>query len=177
MSVEKHKGVSPTIGQQVFIADSADVIGKVTLAEDASVWNQAVVRGDVESISIGKRTNIQDGSVLHVTHDGPFSPGGSPLIIGDDVTVGHQVTLHACTIDNECLIGMGAIVLDKAHIQPKTFIGAGSLVPQNKVLESGYLWLGNPVKKIRPLTDDEIAFFAYSAKHYVKLKNEYLDNS
>lgn len=174
MSIEVFEGVNPKINETAFVHDKAVVIGKVEIGADSSIWPGAVLRGDVNKITIGRATSIQDGSVLHVTHDGPYTPGGRGLIIGDNVTVGHSVTLHACTINNNCLIGIGSIILDNAILQNNVLLGAGSLVPPNKTLESGYLWLGNPVKKIRKLTDEEISFFEYSAKHYVKLKNKYL---
>lgn len=153
---------------------AAVVIGKVTIGDDSSVWPTAVVRGDVHSIQIGSRTSIQDGSVLHVTHDGPYAPGGRALIIGSDVTVGHRVTLHACTIGNACLIGMGAILLDNVVTEDFVMIGAGSLVPPGKELKTGGLYVGSPVKRVRDLTEKEIAFLTYSAAHYVKVKDEYL---
>jgi len=135
----------------------------------------AVVRGDVHEISIGKQTSIQDGSVLHVTHDGPYTPGGSPLIIGDQVTVGHNVTLHACTIHNRVLIGMGAVILDKAVINSDIIIGAGTVVTPNTELESGYLYIGSPAKKLRRLSDSEMTFLTYSANNYVKLQQSYAE--
>ncbi|MBM0104405.1 gamma carbonic anhydrase family protein [Steroidobacter sp. S1-65] len=174
MSIETYKGVAPTLGARVFVHPSAVVIGKVTIGDDSSVWPTAVVRGDVHSIQIGARTSIQDGSVLHVTHDGPYAPGGRALIVGSDVTVGHRVTLHACTIGNRCLIGMGAILLDNVVIEDLVMIGAGSLVPPNKVLKSGGLYVGSPARRVRELTSKEIEFLTYSAAHYVKVKDEYL---
>ena len=141
----------------------------MSIGEDASVWPLCSVRGDVHDIRIGARTNIQDNSVLHVTHDGDYAPGGYPLIIGDDVTVGHGVIVHACTVGNRCLIGMGSIVLDGAIIEDEVMLGAGSLVSPRKTLESGYLYVGSPAKKVRELNDKERAFFKYSAEHYVKL--------
>lgn len=153
----------------------ATVIGEVTLGTDASVWPGAVVRGDVNRIAIGAATNIQDGSVLHVSHRGEHNPEGGALVIGARVTVGHTVILHACTIEDECLIGMGSIVLDRAVIQKHVLLGAGSLVPEGKTLESGWLYLGRPAKPVRRLTGEEIAYFNYSAEHYVKLARSYSD--
>jgi carbonic anhydrase/acetyltransferase-like protein (isoleucine patch superfamily) len=138
------------------------------------VWPTAVVRGDVHSIQIGARTSVQDGSVLHVTHDGPYEPGGRALIVGSDVTIGHRVTLHACTIGNACLIGMGAILLDNVVTEDFVMIGAGALVPPGKELKTAGLYVGSPVKRVRGLTEKEIAFLTYSAAHYVKIKDEYL---
>jgi carbonic anhydrase/acetyltransferase-like protein (isoleucine patch superfamily) len=166
--------IAPTLGARVYVDPSAVVIGKVTIGDDSSVWPTAVIRGDVHSIEIGARTSIQDGSVLHVTHDGPYAPGGRALIIGSDVTVGHRVTLHACTIGNACLIGMGSIVLDNVVIEDFVMIGAGSLVAPGKVLHKGGLYVGSPARRMRDLTEKEIAFLTYSAAHYVKVKDEYL---
>lgn len=163
----------PQLADSVFVDESAVVTGNVTVGEDSSIWPCCSVRGDIHSISIGARSNIQDGSILHVTHDSEYAPGGNKLTVGDDVTVGHNVVLHACTIEDLCLIGMGSIVLDGAVVQSGAMVGAGSLVPPNKVLEGGYMWLGSPVKKIRELTDKEKAFLEYSARHYVKLKNRH----
>ena len=137
----------------------------------------AVIRGDVNAIRIGARSNVQDGSVLHVTHDGPFSPGGAALSIGEEVTIGHGVILHACTIGNRCLIGMGATVMDRALLADQVYIGAGSLVPPGKQLESGYLYRGAPVVRARPLSEREIEFLSYSAAHYVRLKNRHQEGA
>ena len=134
----------------------------------------AVARGDVNKISIGARTNIQDGAVLHVTCDSEFIPGGKPLTVGDDVTVGHSAVLHACTIEDLCLIGMNATVLDGATIKSRCMVAAGSVVSPGKILESGYLYVGAPAKQARPLKEAEIAYLEFSAQHYVELKNDYL---
>lgn len=174
MSIETYKGIAPTLGARVYVHPAAVVIGKVTIGDDSSVWPTAVVRGDVHSIQIGARTSVQDGSVLHVTHDGPYAPGGRALIVGSDVTIGHRVTLHACTIGNACLIGMGAILLDNVVTEDFVMIGAGALVPPGKELKTGGLYVGSPVKRVRDLTEKEIAFLTYSAAHYVKIKDEYL---
>jgi carbonic anhydrase/acetyltransferase-like protein (isoleucine patch superfamily) len=163
----------PQLADSVFVDDSAVVTGNVTIADDSSVWPCCSVRGDIHSISIGARTNIQDGSVLHVTHDSEYAPGGNKLVVGDDVTVGHNVVLHACTIGDMCLIGMGSIVLDGAVVESGAMVGAGSLVPPNRVLEGGYMWLGSPVKRVRELTEKEKAFLSYSAQHYVALKDRH----
>lgn len=172
--IQAFKTTTPQLAERVYIAASAVVIGDVTIGADSSIWPQAVVRGDVNSITIGSRTNIQDGSVLHVNHENRFDHDGSKVHIGNDVTVGHRVILHGCRIEDRCLIGMGSIILDDALLQPEVFLAAGSLVPSGKELISGYLWMGNPVRKIRPLSKDEIEFLHYSAKHYMHLKNEYL---
>ena len=169
MSIEKFEQSSPSIAADVFIHESALVIGDVTIAEESSIWPFTVVRGDVNKIRIGARTNIQDNSVLHVTHDGPYKPGGYGLSIGSNVTVGHRVILHGCQVEDDCLIGMGSIVMDGAILQRHVLLGAGSLVTPNKVLEGGYLWMGQPAQRIRPLTSEEIESLSYSAQHYVRL--------
>lgn len=174
MAIRKYQGVTPQLGARVFVDRSSVVIGDVQLGEDSSVWPFALIRGDMHRIRIGARSSVQDGSVLHITHAGPFNPDGFPLIIGDDVTIGHKVTLHGCTLGNRILVGMGSIVMDGAVVQDEVIIGAGSLVPPGKVLESGYLYVGSPVKQARALTDKERAFFSYSAANYVKLKDLHL---
>lgn len=169
-----YKDLFPTIGQRVMVDPTSVLVGDVRMAEDVGIWPLVVIRGDVNYVEIGARTNIQDGSVLHVTHKSSYNPEGNPLLIGEDVTVGHKVMLHGCTIGHRVLVGMGSIVLDGAVIEDEVMIGAGSLVPQNKRLESGYLYLGSPVKQIRPLTEAEIEGLKYSANNYVKWKDEYL---
>jgi carbonic anhydrase/acetyltransferase-like protein (isoleucine patch superfamily) len=163
----------PKIDATCYIDELSLVIGEVSLAENVSVWPFAVIRGDVNHIHIGKNSNIQDHAMLHVSHKTEHKPKGSPLIIGDDVTIGHHVKLHGCTVGNRVLIGIGSIVLDDVVIEDDVMIGAGSLVPPRKILESGYLYVGSPVQKIRPLTNKEKEFLPYSAKHYVKLANNY----
>lgn len=172
--MRKFSHFSPKIAQNVYLDPQACIIGRVQIGTDSSVWPMAVLRGDVHDIFIGKKTNIQDNSVLHVTHTSEFHPEGFCLRIGNSVTIGHSVVLHGCTIEDECLIGMRSIILDGAVLQKHVLLGAGSLVPPGKILEGGFLWLGNPVKKIRPLTTNELQYFQYSADHYVKLKNQYL---
>jgi len=175
LSVRSLNGKTPKQGQGVYIDPAAVVVGDVELADDVSIWPMVAMRGDVNYIRIGKRTNIQDGSILHVTHEGPFGPG-HPLIIGEDVTIGHQAMVHGCTIENNVLIGMNAIILDGAHIPEHVVIAAGSTVPPGKKLESGYLYMGQPAKPTRKLTEKEISYFDYSSKHYINLKNQYLKN-
>ena len=170
MTIRTYQGHTPRLGERVFVDASAVVIGDVELGEDSSVWPLTVIRGDMHRIRIGARTSVQDGSVLHITHAGPFNPDGFPLLIGDDVTIGHKVTLHGCTLGSRILVGMGSIVMDGAVVADEVIIGAGSLVPPGKVLESGYLYIGSPVKQARPLTDKERGFFTYTAGNYVKLK-------
>ena len=174
MPVLSYLDIIPTLGARTFLHPSAQVIGEVTLGEDSSVWCNAVLRGDVNRIVIGRGSNIQDLSVGHVSHKTAEKPGGSPLIVGDFVTVGHSVILHGCTIGNGCLIGMGSIILDDAVVPERVVIGAGSLVTQGKTLESGMLYMGRPAKAVRALTDEEIAYLMYSARHYMKLKDDYL---
>ena len=176
MPIKAFLNHQPNIDPTAFIDDTAYVSGQTTISAGSSVWPMAVLRGDVNTITIGERTNIQDGAVLHVAHDGPYTqPGGLPLVIGDDVTVGHKAVLHACRIGNRCLIGMNATVLDGAIVEDNTMIGAASLVTPGKRLESGYLWMGSPAKKVRPLTEKEIAWLSYSASHYVKLAQKTYD--
>lgn len=164
----------PVLGARVWVDPAAVVIGQVEIGDDASLWPMAVARGDVNSIRIGARTSVQDGSVLHVTHDGPYSPGGRPLLIGDDVTIGHRVMLHACTIGRFCLLGMSSTILDGAVLEDEVLLGAGSLVPPGKHLEARSLYRGSPARRVRALTDDELAMLRYSAGHYVRLKQRYL---
>lgn len=174
MNIREYKGEFPQTGKGVYIDPQAAVIGKVRLGEDVSVWPMAVIRADVNSIEIGEGSNIQDAAILHVTHDGPFTPGGEALILGKGVTIAHQAVLHGCKIDDYCLIGMGVLVLDKVHIEHHVMVGAGSVVPPGKRLESGHLYLGNPARLIRKLSPKELEQLEYSAAHYVRLKNNYL---
>jgi carbonic anhydrase/acetyltransferase-like protein (isoleucine patch superfamily) len=174
MSIQTYRNIVPTLGARVYIDASAVVIGKVSLGDDVSVWPTAVVRGDVNTIEVGARTSIQDGSVLHVTHDGPYAPGGRALVVGADVTIGHRVVLHACTIGNTCLVGMGSILLDNVVTEDLVMIGAGSVVTPGKRLETRSLYVGSPARRVRDLTESEIAFLSYSPAQYVKLKDEYL---
>ena len=176
-NLRSYKGILPSLGLHTYIDSSAVLVGDITIADDVSIWPMVAARGDVNCISIGARTNIQDGTVLHVTHKSTNNPNGDPLVIGEDVTIGHQCMLHGCHLRNRILVGMGSIIMDGVTIEDDVFIGAGSLVPPNKTLESGYLYVGNPVKKVRQLRDDEIAFLKYSALNYVNLKNDYLNES
>jgi carbonic anhydrase/acetyltransferase-like protein (isoleucine patch superfamily) len=173
-SVRTYQHHSPQLGERVFIDESAVVIGDVIMGDDTSVWPCAVIRGDMHHIRIGARTSIQDGSVLHITHASHFNPEGFPLTIGNDVTVGHSVCLHGCTIGNRVLVGIGSTVLDGAIVEDELVIGAGSLVPPGKRLASGFLYMGSPAKQIRPLTESEKSFFHYSANNYVALKDTYI---
>ena len=174
MPIESYLDRFPRIDPTAFVHASAVVNGKVSIGAHSSIWPMVTIRGDVNEIRIGQSTNIQDGSVLHVTADSKYDPGGFPLIIGDHITVGHKVILHGCTIEDYCLIGMGSIIMDNVTIRTKALIGAGSLVPPGKTLVGGGLWLGSPVKRIRSLTAQELKILEYSANHYVELKNTYL---
>ncbi|PID46180.1 MAG: gamma carbonic anhydrase family protein [Proteobacteria bacterium] len=171
MTIRSFEGHVPQIDATAYVDDSAVVSGDVVIAENVSVWPCTVIRGDVNYIRIGARSNVQDGSVLHVTHANPeyTSSNGYPLIIGEDVTIGHKALLHACTIGDRCLIGMGALVMDNVVVEDEVMIAAGSVVPPGKRLTSGHLYIGNPAIKKRPLTDKEREFLSYSASNYVKL--------
>ena len=174
MAIRTFQQHTPLVGERAFVDRSAVVIGDVEIGEDSSVWPMTVIRGDMHRIRIGARTSVQDASVLHITHAGPFNPDGFPLIIGDDVTIGHKVMLHGCTVGSRILIGMGSTVMDGAVLEDEVIIGAGSLVPPGKRLVSGFLYVGSPVKQARPLTEKERSFFTYTAGNYVKLKDQHL---
>jgi len=175
MAIRSFQGIAPTLGARVFVDPAATVIGDVVLGDDVSIWPGTVVRGDVNVIRIGARTNVQDGTVIHVTHDGPYgTPGGFATMIGEDVTIGHGAIVHACVIEDACLIGMGATVLDGAIVRRHGFVGAGAVVPPGKEVGSGELWLGNPARCVRRLSDTEREQLLYSAAHYVRLKDKYL---
>ncbi len=174
--LRKFKEYTPKIGNTTYVDPQALVIGQATLGDDCSVWPNVVIRADVNTVTVGDKTNIQDGSILHVNHAGSFNPKGNPLIIGNQVTIGHKVMLHGCILKDLCLIGMGAIIMDDAIINQHVIVGAGGLVPSNKELESGYLYVGSPVRKVRALTDEEKQYLEYSADHYAQLKNHYMAN-
>ncbi|WP_024888944.1 gamma carbonic anhydrase family protein [Luteimonas huabeiensis] len=174
MSLRPYRDRLPQLGARVYLDPAATVIGDVALGDDVSVWPGAVVRGDVNFVRIGARTSVQDGAVIHVSHDGPHAKlGGFATVVGEDVTIGHKAILHACTVGDAALIGMGAIVLDGARIGARAMIGAGALVPPGKVVGEGELWVGNPARKVRMLTEAQIEGLYYSAAHYVRLKDEY----
>ena len=175
MPLSNYLDTHPQLAERVYVHASAQVIGSVRLGADSSIWCNAVLRGDVNDIVIGRCTNIQDLTMGHVSHKTPAKPNGSPLVIGDHVTIGHAVILHGCRIGNECLVGMGTIVMDDVVVEDRVMIGAGSLVPPGKTLESGFLYVGRPVAKVRPLTEAEIAYLRYSAEHYVRVKDNYLN--
>ncbi len=171
--IRNFKDKSPRIAASAYIDESAIVIGDVEIGENSSVWPLTAIRGDINRIRIGDESNIQDGSVLHVTHRGDFSPDGAELHIGNRVTVGHKVLLHGCRVGNRCLIGMGSIIMDNAIVEDRVMVGSGSLVAPGKILESGYLYLGNPARQKRALTEREIEYLDYVAGHYVRVKDAY----
>lgn len=173
MNIRPFEDKHPQIADSAFVDPAAVVIGDVVIGADSSIWPGTVLRGDEHSIRIGERTNLQDGTVVHVTHDGPYTPGGFATLIGHRVTVGHRAVIHACTIEDDCLIGMNAVVLDGAVVRAGVMVGAGSVVSPGKVLESGFLYLGVPARRIRPLTTEETASLRYSGDHYVQLKNRH----
>lgn len=175
--MKSFRGNMPQIGDRVWVDDSAVLIGDVIIGEDSSVWPLVAIRGDMHRIRIGARTSIQDNSCLHITHASAYKPDGHSLTIGDDVTIGHMAMLHGCTIGNKVLVGMSTTILDGAIIEDEVIIGAGSLVPPGKCLESGFLYMGSPVKQTRPLSKKEIEYFQYAGLNYVKLKDEYLTES
>lgn len=174
MAIEAYAGIVPKLGEGVFVHPTATVIGDVTLGDKASVWPGAVIRGDVNTIRVGEATNVQDNAVLHVSHRRPNAPEGAPLTIGARVTIGHGAILHGCTVGDACLIGMGALVMDHAVIEPCVLLAAGSLVTERQVLASGWLYLGRPASPVRRLTQEELAHFAYQADRYAELARVYL---
>ena len=177
MPISNYLNTSPVLGDRVYLYPSCQVIGEVKIGDDSSVWCNTVLRGDVNRIVIGRGSNVQDLTMGHVSHKTAEKPDGSPLIIGDYVTVGHSVILHGCTIGNECLIGMGSIIMDDVVIPDLVMVGAGSLVSPGKVLESGMLYMGRPAKAVRALTEEETAYLRYSAGHYIRVKDNYLNGS
>ena len=177
MILSNYLEANPVVGERVFLHHSCQVVGDVTLGDDSSVWCNTVLRGDVNRILIGRGTNVQDLTMGHVSHKTTEKPEGSPLVIGDYVTVGHSVILHGCSIGNECLIGMGSIIMDDVMVPDRVMIAAGSLISPGKLLESGKLYKGSPAKMIRDLSEDEIEYLRYSAEHYMRLKNNYLNSS
>jgi len=174
VAIRAYKNITPKVSASAYVDEVAVVIGDVELAEDCSIWPICSVRGDTNFIRIGARSNVQDGSVIHVTHRYPAAPDGYPVIIGEDVSIGHKVIVHGCTIEDSVLIGMGSAILDGAIIHSQVLLGAGSLVTEGQELTSGYLWLGRPAKRARALTEEERTWFKYVAHHYVELKNDYL---
>lgn len=172
-AVRSHKGIWPIIDPSVFVDPTAVIIGDVVIGRDSSVWPLSVIRGDMHRIRIGERVSVQDASVLHITHASSYNPEGFPLTIGDDVTIGHQATLHGCTIHDRVLIGMKAMVMDGAVIESEVILGAGAVVPPGKVLASGHVYIGNPAKAVRAITAKEKSYFMYTAANYARLKDVY----
>lgn len=174
-NIRSFGGATPDIGQRVFIDPTAVVLGDVALGDDVSVWPQVAIRGDMHRIRVGARTSVQDGSVLHITHAGPYNDGGWPLIIGADVIIGHNATLHGCTLGDRVLVGMAATVMDGAVVESDVVIAAGALVTPGKRLRSGFLYAGSPARELRPLSEGEMTYFCYSANNYVNLKNQHIE--
>lgn len=166
--IRPHHGVSPTIADSAFIAETAVIIGEVEIAEDASIWYGAVLRGDGNYIKVGARTNVQDGCIVHI------NSGLYPCLIGADITIGHGAIIHACTLEDECFVGMGAIVLDGAVVERHAMVAAGALVSPGKRVPAGELWAGNPAKKLRDLRPEDIAGFKASVTGYVDLSKTFL---
>lgn len=162
-----YEGVSPKIHPDAFIAPNATIIGDVTIGAHSNIWFGCVLRGDVQSITVGEHTNIQDGTVVHVTRK------TGPTRIGSGITVGHKALLHACTLQDDCFIGMGAVVMDFATVETGGMLAAGALLTPNKTLPKGQLWAGNPAKYFRDMTQDETNWIAGSAQHYVRLAASY----
>lgn len=173
MTIRHFNDLKPQLHPSAFVDDTALVIGDATLEADSSIWPMSVIRADINAVHIGKRSNIQDGTIIHVTHAGKYNPNGYKTWVGDDVTVGHRCILHGCTIADHCLIGMGVCLMDGVTVESHVIVGAGSLATPGKVLTSGYLWLGSPVRRVRPLTPEETEFLTYSADYYVRLKNQH----
>lgn len=173
-NIRPWRGILPSLGARVYVDPAAVLVGQVSVGDDSSFWPGAVARGDVNVITIGARTSVQDGTILHVTHAGPYNPAGHALVIGDDVTIGHRAVLHGCTVGSRCLIGMGAIVMDGAVVPDEVMIGGGALVTPGTRLEPRSLYVGSPARRARALSEREIAQLAYSAEWYVKVKDEYL---
>ncbi|MDX8379969.1 MAG: gamma carbonic anhydrase family protein [Gallionella sp.] len=173
MPLSSYLNINPVVGKRVYLHPSCQIIGDVSLGDDSSIWCNTVLRGDVNRIVIGRGSNVQDLTMGHVSHKTPDNPEGSPLLIGNYVTVGHAVILHGCYIGDECLIGMGSIIMDNVVIPEQVMIGAGSLVSPGKVLQSGMLYMGRPAKAVRALNKEEIAYLRYSAEHYIQVKNNY----
>jgi|TARA_B110000483_G_scaffold141911_1_gene169463 carbonic anhydrase/acetyltransferase-like protein (isoleucine patch superfamily) len=168
-------GIQPKLGNNTYIDPAATVIGEVELGDDVSIWPGAVLRGDMHWIRIGDRSNVQDNAVIHTTHASEqFNPAGFPTSIGKDVTIGHSSVLHGCTIEDKVLVGIGAIINDGVTIKSGAMVGAGALVPPGKTLEGGFIYVGNPARQLRPLSDSEKTFLGYSPQNYIKLKNQYI---
>ena len=176
MGIRPFEDKAPDLGERVYVDPAATIIGDVTLGDDCSLWPGAVVRGDMHRIRVGARTSIQDNAVLHITHASEFNPGGFPLEIGADVTIGHQAMLHGCTVGDRVMIGMQTMIMDGAVVESDVMLAAGSLVSPGKRLQSGWLYRGRPARPVRELTEQEMRFLHYVAGNYVKLKDDYLNS-
>jgi len=170
-NLRSFRGKTPRIGRRVLIDPSAVVLGDVVLEDDVSIWPHVAIRGDMHHIRVGARSSVQDSSVLHITHAGPYNLEGWPLDIGCDVTIGHRATLHGCTVGDRVLVGMSATVMDGAVVEDEVVIAAGALVTPGKRLRSGYLYAGSPAREVRVLNEKELSYFIYSANNYVRLKD------
>jgi carbonic anhydrase/acetyltransferase-like protein (isoleucine patch superfamily) len=173
MAIRPYRDIHPTLGPGAWVDETAQVIGRVTLGADASVWPFVLIRGDVNEIRIGARSNVQDASIVHVSRPHPGNDAGWPTLIGEDVVIGHKVALHGCTIHDRVLVGIGSIVLDGVVVESDVMIGAGSVVTPGKRLESGFLYVGSPARRSRELTPQERARIPKMANDYVLLKNDY----
>jgi carbonic anhydrase/acetyltransferase-like protein (isoleucine patch superfamily) len=174
--IKAFQGIRPNIDPTAFVAETAVIIGDVEIGAQSGIWYNCVVRGDVNHIRIGARSNVQDLSMLHVTHKKNADDPGAPLIIGDDVTIGHGVTLHGCTLQSGCFIGMQAIIMDRVVVGEGALIGARSLVTEGTVIPPRTLWVGAPARCKRDLTPDETAWLKKSADNYVNYARQYLDD-
>ncbi len=173
MAIYSYQGVVPTIDPTAFVHPDAVVIGDVHIGAYSSIWPGVVIRGDVHHVRIGARTNVQDGSILHVARPTEANPDGVPLLIGDDVTIGHQVSLHACHLHDRSMVGIGAIVLDRVVVEEQAMVGAGSLVTPGKRIPAGELWMGSPARFVRPLDDRSLLATAATTANYVRLAQGY----
>jgi gamma-carbonic anhydrase len=171
--IRTHHGVTPVIAPSAFVAETATVIGDIIIGENASVWYGCVLRGDDNSIRVGARTNIQDGTIVHINHEREGA-AGTKTVIGSDVTIGHMALIHACTLEDGCFIGMKACVMDGVTVESGAMVAAGALVTPGKRVKRGELWAGTPAKLMRTLTDAELRYFAYTAQHYAELAASYL---
>lgn len=170
--IRPHHGVTPTIAADAFVAETAVVIGDVTIGEQASIWYGCVLRGDGNTIRVGARTNIQDGTIVHVNHEREGA-AGTRTIIGADVTIGHMALIHACTLEDGCFIGMQACVMDGAVVESGAMVAAGALVTPGKRVKRGELWGGSPAKPMRKLTEAELKHFGYTVEHYLEMAASY----
>lgn len=170
--IRAHHGVTPSIAPSAFVAETAVVIGDVVIGEESSIWYGCVLRGDDNSIRIGSRTNIQDGTIVHINHEREGA-AGTKTTIGSDVTIGHMALIHACTLEDGCFIGMKACVMDGAVVESGAMVAAGALVTPGKRVKRGELWAGGPARLMRRLTDTELTYFSYTARHYAELAASY----